>query len=74
MTPTKADPSQSQNNSDLQNLCDSLVSLDRQLRRDAKVPKQLSVGVAAIILFGKRFDGTFPTDRFMDFSQNDLFI
>ena len=69
MTPTKADPSQSQNNSDLQNLCDSLVSLDRQLRRDAKVPKQLSVGVAAIILFGKRFDGTFPTDRFMDFSK-----
>ena len=69
MTSSKADPSQSQNNSDLQNLSESLVSLDHQLRHDAHVPKQLSVGVAAIIMFGRRFDGTFPTDRFVEFSK-----
>ena len=69
MTSSKADPSQLQNNSDLQNLCDSLVSLDHQLRHDDHVPKPLSAGVAATILFGRRFDGSFPTDKFAEFSK-----
>ena len=54
--------------SDLQNLSATLGNLDKEVRHD-KVPKELSVGVAAIILFGRRFDGTFPTDRFAQFSK-----
>ena len=53
----------------LQSLSESLASLDRQLRRDAHVPKQLSAGVAATIMFGRRFDGTYPTDKFVEFSK-----
>ncbi len=59
---------QSSSDSDLQNLLASLGNLDKEVRHD-KVPKELSVGVAAIIMFGKRFDGTFPTDRFAQFSK-----
>jgi hypothetical protein len=68
MTSSRGDPSQSPANS-LQSLSDTLVSLDQEIRREAKVPKQLSAGVAAIIMFGKRFDGTYPTDRFVEFSK-----
>ncbi len=57
------------NNSDLQNLSNSLKGLDNQLRHHAHVPKQLSAGVAATIMYGRKFDGTFPTDKFMQFSQ-----
>ncbi|MGA3059937.1 MAG: hypothetical protein ABSD92_06155 [Candidatus Bathyarchaeia archaeon] len=69
MTSSSADPSQPPTNSDLQNLSETLASLDKKIRHDAKVPKQLSTGVAAIIMFGRRFDGTFPTDRFAEFSK-----
>jgi hypothetical protein len=69
MTSYRADPSQSPTNSDLQNLSESLSSLDHEIRHHAKVPKQLMAGVAAIIMFGRRFDGTFPTDRFVEFSK-----
>ncbi|MGA2680430.1 MAG: hypothetical protein ABSF44_01365 [Candidatus Bathyarchaeia archaeon] len=69
MASSRADPAQSPNNSDLQNLSELLVKLDRQLRHDAHVPKPLSVGVAATVLFGRRFDGTFSTDRFVEFSK-----
>jgi hypothetical protein len=68
MTSFRGDPSQSSNNS-LQNLLESLVSLDKELRHAAKVPKQLSAGIAAIIMFGRRFDGTYPTERFVEFSK-----
>ncbi|HEV2119512.1 MAG TPA: hypothetical protein VGS11_05345 [Candidatus Bathyarchaeia archaeon] len=57
------------NNSDLQNLSQSLKTLDDQLRHHAHVPKQLSAGVAATIMYGRKFDGTFPTDRFVQFSK-----
>jgi hypothetical protein len=66
---SKADPLQSPANSDLQNMLESLKSLDQQLRHDAHVPKPISAGVAATIMFGRRFDGTFPTDRFVEFSK-----
>jgi hypothetical protein len=67
LTSFKADPSQL-NDSDLQTLSESLANLDREVRHD-KVPKQLSAGVAALIMFGRRFDGTFPTDKFVQFSK-----
>jgi hypothetical protein len=69
MTSSRADPSQSSTNSDLQSLSDTLIKLEKQVRHDAKVPKQLSAGVAAIIMYGKRFDGTFPTDKLAEFSK-----
>ena len=68
ITASRGDMSQPLTDSDLQNLSDTLEKLDKEVRHD-KVPKELSVGVAAIILFGKRFDGTFPTDRFVEFCK-----
>ena len=50
-------------------MSESLVKIDHQLRHDAHVPNPLSAGVAATIMFGRRFDGTFPTDRLMEFSK-----
>jgi len=68
MTSSRADPSQSPN-SDLQSLSETLITLEKKVRHDAKVPKQLSAGVAAIIMFGRRFDGTYPTDKLVEFSK-----
>jgi len=53
---------------DLQGLESALETLDRQLR-DQGVPKQLSAGVAATIMAGRRFDGTYPMDRFEQFGN-----
>src|SRR5690242_5480105 len=61
--------SASNDNSDLQNLSQSLKGLDNQLRHHAHVPKQLAAGVAATIMYGRRFDGSFPTDRFIEFTK-----
>ncbi len=69
MTASKPDPSQTTTNSDLQNLSETLSKLDHQLKHVAHVPNPLSVGVAATILFGRKYDGTFPTDRFVEFSK-----
>jgi hypothetical protein len=69
MTSSRADPSQSATNSDLQSLSDTLIKLEKKVKHDAHVPKQLSAGVAAIIMFGRRFDGTYPTDRLVEFSK-----
>lgn len=68
MTSFKDNQPQSLTESDFQNLSATLGNLDKEVRHD-KVPKELSVGVAAVILFGRRFDGTFPTDRFAEFSK-----
>jgi len=48
-----------------------LVSLVKQLR-DADVPKELTAGTAAVILAGRRFDGTYPIDRFTQFNGLSL--
>jgi hypothetical protein len=56
-------------NSDLLDLSESLKQLDRQIKHEAHVPGLLSTGVAATILYGRRYDGTFPTDRFEEFSK-----
>jgi hypothetical protein len=72
MTASKVNPSQTPPNSDLQSLAESLKSLEDQARHDAHVPKELSVGVAATILFARRYDGTFPIDKLVDFSRITL--
>jgi len=70
ITSLSASPSQSSiDNSDLQNLTKTLQNLDHDLRHHAKVPKQISTGVAALVMFGRRYDGTYPTDRFLEFSR-----
>ncbi|MCL5068109.1 MAG: hypothetical protein M1368_07135 [Thaumarchaeota archaeon] len=70
MTSFRASSSQSStDNSDLQIFSQSLVSLDQEVRHRANVPKQLSAGVAAMIMFGRRYDGTYPTERFAEFSK-----
>jgi hypothetical protein len=68
MTTIKGDPNQPQDNSDLQDLSKTLVGLDKVVRGD-KVPKQLSAGVAALIMAGRRFDGSYPTDRLKVFTK-----
>jgi hypothetical protein len=69
MTSFRARPSQSATDSDLQSLSENLVTLEKKVKHDAKVPKQLSAGIAAIMMFGRRFDGTFPTDNLVKFSK-----
>ena len=53
---------------DIQSLESILRNLDQQLRNQS-VPKELSAGVAATIMAGRRFDGTYPIDRFTQFMQ-----
>jgi len=72
MTASKVDPSQVPANSDLQSLAESLKSLEDKARHDAHVPKELSAGVAATILFARRYDGTFPIDKLEEFSKMTL--
>jgi hypothetical protein len=72
MTASKVNPSQVPTNSDLQSLAESLVSLEDKARHDAHVPNELSVGVAATILFARRYDGTFPIDKLVEFSKMTL--
>jgi len=67
MTASKTE--QTTANSDLQDLSESLKNLDHQLRHEAHVPNVVSAGVAATILYGRRYDGTFPTDRFEQFAR-----
>ncbi len=51
---------------DVQSLGATLRDLDQQLRHQG-VSKEQSVGVAATIMAGRRFDGTYPIDRFSQF-------
>jgi len=48
---------------DIQSLGSILRNLDQQLRKQG-VPKEQSAGVSATIMAGRRFDGTYPIDRF----------
>ncbi len=52
----------------VQSLESDLRNLDQRLRNQ-DVPKELSAGVAATIMGGRRFDGTYPVDRFTQFRQ-----
>jgi hypothetical protein len=53
---------------DVQSLESVLRNLDQQLRHQ-DVPKELSAGVAATIMAGREFDGTYPVNRFIQFKQ-----
>jgi hypothetical protein len=48
---------------DIQSLGSALNDLDQQLRRQ-HVPDEQRAGVSATILAGRRYDGTYPIDRF----------
>jgi hypothetical protein len=54
---------------DVRSLSETLEGLDRQLRGQQNVPEELSVGVAATIMAGRRFDGSYPLDRFGQFTK-----
>jgi len=69
MTSSKVNQSQAPTNSDLQGLVESLKTLEDKARHDAHVPKELSVGVATTILFARRYEGTFPIDKLVEFSK-----
>ncbi len=56
---------------DIQSLESVLRSLDKLIRNQG-VPKELSAGVAATIMAGRRFDGTYPVDRLTQFKQLTL--
>lgn len=58
----------SASNQDLQSLESILKDLDQQLRSQ-HIPKELSAGIAATIVAGRRYDGTYPTDRFYQFKK-----
>ena len=53
---------------DVQILGATLRNLDEQLRHQG-VPKEQSAGVAATIMAGRRFDGTYPIGRFSQFKN-----
>jgi hypothetical protein len=53
---------------DVQTLESALRELDKAVRKQG-VAKELSAGVAATMMAGRRFDGTYPLDRFAQFKQ-----
>ena len=53
---------------DIDALGSDLKDLEKEVRR-LSVPKELSAGIAAAIMAGRRFDGTYPTDSFDKFRQ-----
>src|SRR6266487_499501 len=53
---------------DVQSLRPILKNLDQQLMHQG-VPKEQSAGAAATIMAGRRFDGTYPVDRFAQFKH-----
>lgn len=60
---TTADPAA------ISQVSEHLAKIDDMVRRQASVPKELSAGIAAIIMSGRKYDGTFPTDRFINFTK-----
>ena len=53
---------------DISTLASDLKNLEKEVRHQS-VPKELSAGIAAAIMAGRRFDGTYPTDSFEKFRQ-----
>lgn len=54
---------------DLRGLCETQASLEATLAHDVRVPDQVLSGIAAIIMGERRFDGTYPTDKFAEFTR-----
>ncbi len=53
---------------DVRALEDVLRDLDKQVRKE-DVPDELSAGIAATMMAGRKYDGTYPLDRFAQFNQ-----
>lgn len=53
---------------DIPTLESALEALVKQVRAQ-DVPKELAAGVAAVIMAGRRFDGTYPTEQFAHVRQ-----
>jgi hypothetical protein len=53
---------------DVPNLESTLVDLNKQVRKEG-VPKELSAGIAAMLMAAKRYDGTYPVDQFVQFKR-----
>jgi hypothetical protein len=53
---------------DIESLKSTLQDLHGRVKKEG-VPGELSVGVAATIMAGRRFDGTYPIDTFKQFKQ-----
>lgn len=58
--------------SDPQNVSQTLEKLEHDLRHHSHVPKEVSLGIAALIMLGRRFDGTFPVDRYNALSGSTI--
>jgi hypothetical protein len=58
-------------NQDVTSLEAVLKNIDQQVRNQG-VPKEMSVGVAAAIMAGRRYDGSYPLDRFALFKRLTL--
>ena len=56
------------NSQDVGSLESILKNLDRQLRKQG-VPNEQSAGAAATIMAGRRFDGSYPVDQFVQFKH-----
>lgn len=70
MTSFRANPNQSiADNSDLQDLANSLRNLEHDVQHKGHVPEKLAAGVAATILSGKRYDGSFPMNNFEEYRK-----
>ena len=54
---------------DPENAYESISDLNHQVRHHAHVDKEASVGIAAILYFGRSFDGTFPIQKLIDYKQ-----
>ncbi len=69
MTSVGAGSVSSSDNSDLQSASKALSSLDHDLRHHDHVPKELAASIAATMFYGRRYDGTFPTDKFAEYCK-----
>ena len=53
---------------EVKGLEEAMNDLDHRLRKQG-VPKELSAGVAATMIAGRRYDGSYPLDRFTQFNR-----
>ena len=54
---------------DIPSLTGTLKELAETLKKQYNVSDDLAIGTAAILMAGKRFDGTYPLDRFTTFTN-----
>ena len=69
MTAFRMDPSQPLGNDDLVELSHTIADLEKELKHEAKVPEEQSIAIAAMMMFRRRYDGTYPIDTFVGYSK-----